>query len=338
MTSRRKKKRANLRDVARAAEVSVATVSRVLNSPDIVQADTRRRVEGAIAELQFVRSAAARAINTGRSKIVGALIPTLDSDIFAQTIDAMESRLAEFGFSLVVATTDDNREIEARKAHELLDIGVEGLFLSGITHNEELHALIERTQVPAVAISYFDPDYYLPTIGYDNREAGRAAIKHLAALGHRNIAVVHGPAQDNDRTRERLGGVADQSRDLSLVPFETELSVLGGSHAVIRLLETHASFDAFLCITDVLAFGVLFELQRRGITVPRDTSVMGLQDLPSAAVTCPRLTTVRLPSQEMGAQAAEALAKWIEDEVRPEPICLALDLKARESTGKRHGD
>ena len=99
------KKRANLRDVARAAGVSVATASRVLNTPGVVHADTRERVQAKIAELGFVRSSAARAINSGRSKILGALIPTIDSDIFAQTIDAIESQLDEHGFSLVVATT-----------------------------------------------------------------------------------------------------------------------------------------------------------------------------------------------------------------------------------------
>ena len=332
MAPRQRKKRANLRDVARKAEVSVATVSRVLNSPEIVQQETRERVEAAIAELNFVPSAAARAINSGRSKIVGALVPTLDSDIFAQTIDVMENRLGDFGISLVVATTNDDRHIEARKAQELLDIGVEGLFLSGITHNDALHALIERTRVPTIAMSYFDQDYHLPTIGYDNFEAGRIALEHLLELGHQSIAVVHGPSHDNDRTRQRLAGISSLGDKLALKFFETELDVRGGCRATIMSLEEDETFDAYLCVTDVLAYGVIFELQRQGLSVPSDASVMGLHDLPSSQMTNPRLSTVRLPVPEMGNGAAEALANWIENDERPSSVCYPSKLVAREST------
>ena len=108
------KKRVNLRDVARAAGVSIATASRVLNSPGSVRSETRERVQSKIVELGFVRSAAALAINTGRSKILGALIPTIDSDIFAQTIHAIEDKLGDCGYCLVVATTGYKREVEAR--------------------------------------------------------------------------------------------------------------------------------------------------------------------------------------------------------------------------------
>ncbi|GMG83144.1 LacI family DNA-binding transcriptional regulator [Paralimibaculum aggregatum] len=337
MTVRRGKKRANLRDVARAAEVSVATVSRVLNTPDVVQAETRRRVEAAMAELHFVRSAAARAINTGRSKILGALIPTLDNAIFASTIDAIESRLGDFGLSLVVATTGEDPEVEARKAQGLLDIGVEGLFLSGITHHDTLHALIEHTAVPAVVISYYDANYHLPTIGYDNREAGRIALAHLVGLGHRRIAVVHNPAEHNDRTRERLAGFESAPADVVLTRFESALTVAGGARAAAMALASGAPFDAFLCASDVQALGVLFELQRAGIAVPEAVSVMGLHDLPSAAVTAPRLSTVHLPAEEMGRRAAEAMADWVENEVPARPICLPTALKIRESTRRRGG-
>lgn len=336
MTQRSSKKRANLRDVARVANVSVATVSRVLNSPEVVNEETRRKVEEVIQELKFVRSAAARAINTGRTKVVGALIPTLDNAIFARTLDAMESRLDEFGLSLVVATTDEKLDVEARKAQELLDIGVEGLFLTGITHSPTLYDLIDHVGVPAVAISYFDSDYLFPTIGYDNRRAALMALEHLQSSGHKRIAIVHGPAARSDRTRGRLAGITSRSNQLDLSFFETTISIGGGSAAVQEALAGAHEFDAFLCISDVLAMGVLFELQRSGLSVPDDVSVMGLDGLPSAAITAPRLSTVKLPSPDMGSLAAEALANWVEHDVRPEPNCLPTELLIRESTRKRN--
>lgn len=326
------KRRANLRDVAHRADVSVATVSRVLNSPEVVKQDTRRRVEAAIEELGFFRSAAARAINTGRTKILGALIPTIDSDIFALTIEAMENRLADFGFSLVVATTEEDPDKEARKARELLDIGVEGLFIPGVTHSEDLHALIARSNVPTMAISYYDPGYHLPTVGYDNQEAARVALDHLLELGHRRIAVIHGPTEHNDRTRARLDGTRTEAPGVTLTYFETELTVAGGCKAVAQSLAGDLAFDAYLCVSDVLAFGALFELQRRAIAVPSDASVMGIHDLPISEVIEPHLSTVRLPAREMGLKAAELLAAWVEDGSRPEPVYFPTKLVVRQST------
>lgn len=292
-------------------------------------------MEQAIATLGFHPSAAARAINTGRTKIIGALIPSLDNDIFAITIDEIEARLGEFGFSLVVATTGEDPEKEAVRAKELLDIGVEGLFLSGVSHSEDLKELLQRTRVPAVAISYFDPDFEYPTIGYDNRAAARLAMDHLLDLGHRRIAVIHGSAQHNDRTRERIAGTLSERSDVEVSYFETELSVAGGSATAALTLSQKKEIDAYLCVTDVLAFGVLFELQRAGVSVPEDVSVIGIHDLPSAQCTFPRLSTVRLPARKMGRAAAEALAKWIEQDVRPQEICFETVLKARETTAPR---
>lgn len=329
------KKRANLRDVARAAGVSVATVSRVLNTPMKVSPATRDRVTAKIAELNFMRSAAARAINTGRSKIIGALIPTLNSDIFAQTINALENRLVDFGFSLVVATTDHDPETETRKTQDLLNIGVEGFILSGVTHSEDTLALIERAQVPAVAISYYDPGYHLPTIGYDNAQAGRMAFQHLADLGHQRIAVLHGPIDDNDRTRARLDGIKSLSAGHDLAFYETELSIAGGAGVAAKLLRCDERFDAILCVSDLLAFGVIFEFQRAGRDLPEAVSVMGIHDLPGADALAPRLSTIRLPVPEMGRKAAEALANWIEQDERPEPLCLPTILVERESTKAR---
>lgn len=326
------KKKANLRDVARAAGVSVATVSRVLNTPTKVSATTRARVTAKIMELNFVRSAAARAINTGRTKILGALIPTLNSDIFAQTINALENRLVDFGFSLVVATTEDDPEIETRKAEALLDIGVEGLVLSGVTHAPQMLELIKRAQIPAIAISYYDPDYHLPTIGYDNHEAARKAFRHLRDLGHRRIAVVHGPSANNDRTRARLSGVEHLADGVDITFFETELSIQGGCRVAAEVLQSDQKFDAFLCVSDILAYGVIFEFQRAGLTLPDAVSVMGIHDLPGANEIVPSLSTVRLPVPEMGKRAAEALANWVEKDQRPNALCLQTRLVEREST------
>lgn len=334
MTDQNGKKRVNLRDVAKAADVSVATVSRVLNSPGAVTEKTRNRVQEVIDQLNFVPSAAARAINSGRTRFVGALVPTLDNAIFARFLAALERALAARQLSLVVATTSSDQAIEAEKAKGLLDIGAEGLILSGITHSAELEALIEHTRVPTIATSYFDGTCNLPTIGYDNAAAAQIALGHLHDLGHRRIAVVHGPAQNNDRTQDRIRGLNAFGQGTQLSWFQASIGLQGGVDAARSILSGGPMPEAILCLSDVLAMGLLFGLQGQGIDVPEDVSLMGIDDLPWSAVSVPPLSTVHLPVQRMGEQAASALADWVEHQNRPESALLHAHLVARSSTLK----
>lgn len=326
------KKRANLRDVAKAAGVSVATVSRVLNEPGLVKKDTLDRVQKAITELRFVPSAAARAINSGRTRFVGALVPTLDNAIFARFLAALERKLSENDLSLVVATTESDLEVEAKKAKGLVDIGAEGLIVTGAAHTAEFHDLLDRTMIPTIITSYFDNASALPTIGYDNKAAAQLALRHLIELGHRQIAVVHGPVHNNDRTIARLSGLREIDWEGQLTTIETEISLRGGTEAAARILSYPTKPDAILCLSDVVALGVLFGLQSKGVSVPEEVSLMGLDDLPSSACSVPSLTTVHLPVSRMGERAAVALERWISIQEKPKAERLEVRLIERGST------
>lgn len=318
MTGAAEKRRVTLRDVAQMADVSTATVSRVLNGNALVSEGTRARVQAAIDALHFVPSAAARAINSGRTHVVGALVPTLDHAIFSRFLDALEDELAGYGLSLVVATTKEDPDREAERARGLVDIGVEGLIVSGVTRSPVLDALIERRDLPVVATSYFDPSYHLPTVGYDNERAARSALRLLQDGGHQAIAVYHGPSAGNDRTRARLKAFRNDPQ--SEFRFRAmPLDVSAASDAARRDFAEPRRTTAVLALSDVLAQGALFGLQALGISVPGDVSVVGIDDLPSSAATTPALTTIHLPVREMGRKAATALAKWVEEGTRPSP-------------------
>ncbi len=334
LTEQKSKKRANLRDVAKAANVSVATVSRVLNSPKTVSEDTRRRVLDVISKLHFVPSAAARAINSGRTRVVGAMVPTLDNAIFSKFLAALEKGLAKRGLSLVVATTNGEPEIETSKAQGLIDIGAEALIVSGITHSQDFEKIIERTRLPVIATSYYDKGYHFPTIGYDNVGASRIALNFLLATGHRNIAVFHGPVRNNDRTLARLEGLKNANPNHTLQMYETEISIEGGCTATKNLLAENMTSSAILCFSDVLAMGSLFELQRNGIKVPQDISIVGIDDLPSSSHTFPEITTVHLPVTSMGEATAVAIVDWLENQAAPKSKLLRAELIVRNSTRK----
>ena len=330
------KKRANLRDVAQRAGVSVATVSRVMNTPARVSPETRTRVETAMSDLRFTPSAAARAINTGRTQTVAALLPTLANSTFARFAGGLEARLGAFGYSLVVATTGEDPEVELAKARQMLNIGAEAIIVTGASQSADFRSFVERHTVPTVSVSLFQEDAWLPTIGYDNQKAVRLALDHLRQLGHRDIAVVHGSKDNNDRTRVRLEALnqaeAAAKGDLSFRYFEAPFSVQGGAEATTRLLQQRGAETAVLAFTDVLASGVINCLHNNGLKVPQDFTVMGMEDLPSSASLYPSLTTVHLPVRRMGEQAAEALAQWLDHGMRPSHQELPIELAVRSSS------
>ena len=310
------KPKANVRDVARHAGVSVATVSRVVNKTGRVLPDTEKRVRSAIAELNYTPSAAARAINSGRTRIVGALVPTLDNSIFAQFLGSLEEEFLSNGLSLVVATTENDETRELERAAGLIDIGVEGLIVSGITRASGFDELVQRTSTPVISTSYFDPNSPVPTIGYDNEMSGRMAAEYLIGNGHRNIAVFHGPTSNNDRTRARLRGV-ESAAGGRFQAVEMPLRVADAKRAVSRILDAATPPTAILALSDVLAHGALFGLQLAQVSVPQKVSIIGIDDLQLSAATVPGISTVHLPVRKMGQDAARALADWILNGDRP---------------------
>lgn len=327
-----KSKRANLRDVARQAMVSAATVSRVLNSPELVSKDTQDRVNRAIEALGFVPSAAARSLNTGRTHTIGALVPTLDHSIFARYLDALEQRLSDHGYALVVAITGGVPEVEERKAFGLLDMGVEGLFVSGKTHTNGFDALVQRFGIPTLITSYFDPTAHYPTIGYDNGAIAAMAFNHLRVLGHHSVAVIHGPPEVNDRIVARMAAIQASDTDQIATFWQVQMGTAGGANGIQAIARHGPLPSAILCLSDVHALGASFELQRLGVAVPDDISLMGFDDLEWSAVSAPGLTSIQLPAVEMGIRASDAMVAWLTTGVRADSVNLPAQIVVRGST------
>lgn len=326
-------KRANLRDVAKAAGVSVATVSRVLNSPDSVAPETRAKVQDIISELRFMPSAAARAINSGRTRFVGALVPTLDNAIFASFLSALENTLNDYGLALIVSTTGEDPKLEVEKARSLINIGAEALILSGVAHDPGLFHLTNQSRFPTLATSFYDESAPLPTIGYDNHDASKLGIQYLKDAGHRHVAVAHGPVKTNDRTRARVDGVRSVS-GLKFDFHEADVSFEGARAIAETILAQDKRPTAVACMSDVLAIGLLQQFQRSGLRVPDDISILGMDDLPFAAHAYPALSTVHLPVKSMGRSAGIAIGEWLENGVKPAPERLEPKLILRESVAK----
>lgn len=197
-------------DVARHARVSPTTVSRAIAQPDLVNPDTLARVRASAAKLGYVPDGAARALASGRSMTMGAVIPTLDSAIFARALQAMQTALSRQGYQLLVASHDYSAAAEAEAVRMLMTRGVDGLMLVGAQRPAATWDLLESANV-AIVLTWCDEPRF-SAISVDNARAGRIAAQHLIALGHRRIGVVLGALHFNDRQQARLAGNPSRNR------------------------------------------------------------------------------------------------------------------------------
>ncbi len=333
------KPKARAKDVASAAGVSVATVSRTYNNPEVVREEARGRVLHAAKVLDYRPHPAARALRSQRSHIVGAVIPTLDYAIYAQMINALQIALRDSGFSLFVATSGfDNAKVGA-VATSLIDHGAEALLLVGVIDDEEFYYLAELKRIPIVSTYSYHENYRVPFVGFDNFEATRRMTEYVLSLGHRNLAMITGPSKGNDRQQARMAAFRQGLQDHGLssstpLILERQYAIEQGAEAARRILRDRPDITAIICNSDILAMGVLAECRRQGIPVPGRISVAGHDDHDIAHFLDPPLTTVSVPADEMGRLAAESLLAALETRQPPGGFKLPTDLVIRGSTGR----
>lgn len=327
-------------DVARGARVSIATVSRALNEPALVQAATLERINETTRRLGYVPNRRARTLASGRSHTIGVVMPTLNSAIFSLTLKEMQRVLYAEGYQMLVASHEYEVSSETAAVAQLLSHGVDGLILVGATRPEATWRLIEAAQVPLVQLWCGAPKH--DCISVDNKLAGRLIATHLLELGHVDFGVLCGHLRNNDRQQARLEGVREalRARGLELGAaqiVETHLSIGSGRVSCRTLLEVTPRATAIIGLVDVLAIGAMIEAQTQGIAVPDQISVGGVDNVEFAAHVAPSLTTIHIPSAEIGAHAALRMKAQLDERGPVEHLTLPIDLVKRRSTGPAPG-
>ena len=326
-----------LADVAALAGVSTATVSRALNQPAAVTPQLRARVQSAVEELGYVPYGPARALASRRSYTIGAVVPTIDNAIFARNIQALQARLFDAGFTLLLASSEYDYPREVREVQSLVERGIDGLMLVGEMRDESVYELLDKKRVPYINTWIYREESPHPCVGFDNAQAAHQIGSYLLDIGHRSIAMVAGIREGNDRAAARIDGVTASLAERGLrfergQLVEYEYHIAEGRRAASRLLASPNRPTAIVCGNDVLALGVLFECRARGVQVPREISITGFDDLDLAANIDPPLTTIRVPAAEMGRHAAEFLLARLEKSPAPEKTELPATLVVRETT------
>jgi len=327
-----------LADVARAAGVSLATASRALSEPDLVRRETRARVEAAAAMLGYVPHGAARALATRRSRTIGAVFPPVDNPIFAHATEALARELSAAGYTLLLASHDYSPSAELAAARALLERGVDGMVLVGLDRDPGLYRMLEQSAIPFEITWSLDPGGFHHSVGLAHRAASARLTHHLLALGHIEFAVIAGITLHNDRARDRLAGVREAlaGRGIALPAsrvVEAPFSVARGRAAFVRLLENAPGFTALVCGNDPLAIGALLECGTRGIAVPGAMSIAGFDDIDLAGEIAPGLTTVHVPSAEIGKRAGQRLLSRLSGEPVQRIEEMPAPLVVRGTTG-----
>ena len=332
---------ATLHDVARAAGVSIKTVSNVIHGYPHIRPETRERVEAAIAQLNYQPNRAARSLRSGRTDMIGLIVPDLRNPYFAELADDVMRAARERGFSVLIEQFDLDRESELAALRDAHLRGLDGILHSVLTLEPGDAALLERVPVPLVLLGERIFDSSRDHVTMRNTEGAQAATAHLLDLGRRRIlALGSHPSEEMGSPSLRLRGYADALENAA-VPFDAALVIpvdlwhrADGAEAMRAVLDAGVAFDGIIAFNDSLALGALRVLLERGIRVPDDVAVIGFDDLDETRYSLPALSTINPGRSEIARTAVELLVARItgSDVGPPREVSTDFALVERESS------
>jgi LacI family transcriptional regulator len=337
---------ATLRDVATAAGVHPATASRALNPGTrlLVSEETARRVSEAAARLGYRPNPVARSLRTRRSHTIGVLIPDLNNPLFPPIVRGIEDRLGEHGYVALIGNTDADLAKERLVFDQMRARHVDGFVLATAIASSPILAEAAEDDVPVVLVNRTSQDYPFSSVSVDNEQGVRAAVAHLASLGHTRIGHIAGPQNVSTgaaRLRGFQAGMAAHKLTVTdgQVVYASAYSLEEGSRCGLELLERGApssskyGITAVVAANDMLAVGCYGAFDELGLRCPEDISVIGFNDMPFIDRLRPPLSSVRFPHYQLGTEAATLLLERIEAQESPVKILfLAPELVARGST------
>lgn len=334
-----------LKDVAREAGVSTATVSHVINNTKYVTDVTREKVVRAIKHCNYYANAHARSLASGRSNIIGLLVSDISNPFFPELVKSIEDAAFEGGYNVILVNTNYDAKRAADYVRRLIELKVAGVALMTTEFDSELIDELARRQVPVVLHNVGITGACMSDVLVDYASGIEEAIEHLVALGHRNIVHVAGPARFRSATIRREAFLDSFARHLpsSARPpiYEGDFKFEGGRHAAKEILAAEPRCTAVVVANDMMALGAMQEFRVAGLVIPHDISVVGFDDISFAALSEPPLTTVCSPRAEIGKKAIEALMATIKqpgssgEEVRVRTFLVTRGTTAAPATENR---
>jgi LacI family transcriptional regulator len=334
-----KVRKVTIRDVARHARVSVATVSHVINGTHYVSPQLRKQVLEAIEALDYRPNRLAQALNSRTIPLLALIVPDISNPYWSQVARAIQDITDLHDYSLIVCSTDGLLEREVRFLRSLLG-WISGLILHPyhVTHKQVSQSMGKT--IPVVILGDFVTAEEYPAhwdrVGGDNQGGAQSAVEHLIQLGHRRIAFIQGPA-DTPTSIRRLAGFR-RAFAVAGLPVSEALLVRGdytqegGRQAMDALLDRPDPPTAVFCANDLSAFGALETAKRRGFAIPQELSIVGFDDIDEAAHLAPPLTTIRQSPRQLGTMSARTLFERIDGRTEPVRLTIEFSLIVRQST------
>ena len=328
-------KRLNSRAIAAAAGVSQATVSNVLNHPDVVSPATYEKVMAVMESLDFVPNRSARDLRAGGGSALGLIVLDISNPFWGELVRGAEEVAAAKGQPVIVCSSEQSAQKEEQFLRLLESHQVSAVLIAPVAPDSPALRGARRRGTRLVFLDHADTAEDVISVGVDDVRGARMAAEHLLSEGHRQVAFVNGPRSISacrDRARGFLGAYTAAGPDARV----TEISVPAmtgrdGMAAVEALLEVTPAVSAVFCANDMLALGVLRGLSRRGVKVPEQVSLVGYDDSEFAEVLSPALTTVRIDPFEIGRRAARVALDLSPEEAGASPVVLEPHLIVRES-------
>jgi LacI family transcriptional regulator len=302
-----------IRHVAARAGVSVATVSNVLNRPGRVATPTRQRVEAAIQEIGFVRNSAARQLRGAKSQAIGLVVFYIDNPFFADVARGVEDAAGETDHLVILCNSGGERARERRQLRLLEEQRVAGILMTPIGKSPpKLHDEIRKRGTPIVLLDRRSTRRDQCSVGVDDVFGGKLVAEHLAAAGHRRIALVNGPRSITQCADRRTGFLARLAEHGLSVADEHDvemdaMTITAGEEAAAILMGSRSRPTAIFCTNDLLAIGAEHTALAAGFSIPDDVAMVGYDDVPFASTSFVPLSSVRQPAYELGYRAAKLL-------------------------------
>lgn len=323
-----------IKDIAEKAQCGVATVSSYLNGGN-VRPDNREKIEKAIKELNYVVNETARQLKTNRTRMVGAIIPELNSTFCACVLSRIEDILRQHGYAMLVCDcrTDSIREREA--VDFMINRRVDGLFVMPVDPSGDNLIEFVKSNKPVITIDRMIEELECDSIAVDNREAVHQAVDLLVRNGHKKIGYIAGPSEINS-ARQRLRGfeMACEDNNIKLSDnyiYYADGTIEGGSKGISELMERNSDMTAIVISNFSMTMGAMIEINEKGISVPERLSVIGFDNPQFAKAVHPQLTIINQPVDDIGTEAANLMLKRlagadVEDSVKNENIWLKTEI------------
>jgi DNA-binding LacI/PurR family transcriptional regulator len=331
----------NMSQIAKLAGVSIATVSRTFRAPEKVRPELRKRVMEICEQYDYVYNAAAGDLSRNRTNIIGVLVPSANKSVFGETIMAIQEGCDEIGFATITGTTLYDESLEKKLLRRFQERRVAGIIFTGFTiGSEDLIYNLVKHDIACVIIWEILNAPDINYVGFDNFKAAYQATDHLARLGHRRIGLIIGPYGKVGRVKKRFEGYKKALADHSIafdqsIIVSTEPFLHEGKQAMSQILSMQNPPTAVFAASDRLAIGALAAVKEKGLSVPKDISIMGFDDVEFAPYCDPPLSTIRVPAKEIGTMAVKVLNETIAgSDKNIKQYCLDFELIIRGSTAE----